>query len=83
MKIGEIIMTAIGCFVLAIISGIIARNIFVAIVFPILLVSFLLMWRNLKKNEPKKEEIKEEVVEENVVNDSYPPVSTNYPPKVS
>ncbi len=63
MTIGRIIATLIGCLILAVIAGLVTRNIIVAITFPFLLVAFLLMWRNLKQNPPKdleKEESNQE-----------------------
>jgi choline-glycine betaine transporter len=53
MSIGRIIATLIGCLILGVIAGLVTRNIIVAVAFPFLLVSFLLMWRNLKQNPPE------------------------------
>jgi septal ring-binding cell division protein DamX len=59
MTVGRIIATLIGSLILAVIAGLVTRNIIVAITFPFLLVAFLLMWRNLKQN-PTKDLEKEE-----------------------
>ncbi len=93
MTMGRIIATLIGCLILAVIAGLITRNIIVAITFPFLLVAFLLMWRNLKQTTPKEEVNKEqkiqnplqsEVVEKQEpqeVQNTPAPVSTTYPPR--
>jgi choline-glycine betaine transporter len=73
MTAGRIMAILIGCVILAVVSGIVTRNLFIAIAFPFLLVVFIVMWSILKKEMP--EEPKEEPEE----NDSEPPVSTNYP----
>jgi hypothetical protein len=89
MTVGRIIFILIGCLILAVISGIVTRNIIVALLFPFLLVAFLLMWANVKKQIPeevKKEEgdISKEGItdtvptQEDIVNQT-PPMSTNYP----
>lgn len=85
-----------GCLVLGLISGIVTRNLLVAIAFPFLLVIFILMWVNLRKDiKDEKEDIEEdkEDIAETGVNDintetqqsregyTPPPVSTNYPSK--
>lgn len=62
MTVGRIFATFIGCLIIGLIAGLITRNIIVAIIFPFLLVGFLLMWKNLKDNPPKdleKEETQE------------------------
>jgi choline-glycine betaine transporter len=59
MTIGRIIATLIGCLILGVIAGLVTRNIIVAVAFPFLLVSFLLMWRNLKQNPPEDVEKKQ------------------------
>jgi choline-glycine betaine transporter len=53
MTVGRIIVILIGCLILGVIAGLITRNIIVAITFPLLLLGFLLMWRNLKQNPPE------------------------------
>ena len=53
MTVGRIIATLVGSLILAVIAGLVTRNIIVAITFPFLLVVFLLMWRSLKQNPPK------------------------------
>ncbi|MFA7678029.1 MAG: hypothetical protein WCY00_00750 [Candidatus Dojkabacteria bacterium] len=95
MSIGTMVLVIVGCIILAIIAGIVTRSVFVGILFPILLVIFILMWRSLKKDstlEVKEEELKEEgdITEEAVADvqqtqeieqqTQQPPVSTSYPP---
>ena len=85
MTIGSMVMILIGSAILALIAGIVTRSIFIGILFPVLLLIFIIMWRSLKKNvvpEIKEEEIQEEgdITEEAVIDQSPPPVSTNYPP---
>ena len=70
-------MTGVACLILAIISGILARNFFIAIIFPILLVAFLLMWRNLKKDIPKEKEVSTQIKPEEVSNQN---TDTQLPP---
>lgn len=94
MTVGRIIFVLIGCAILGVISGLVTRNILVAIAFPFLLVVFLLMWNNLKKDMPKevseKEDERKDIGEEGIMDQNiseqapqesteYPPVSTNYP----
>ncbi|MFA7628132.1 MAG: hypothetical protein WCY37_01800 [Candidatus Dojkabacteria bacterium] len=54
MTVGKIVVTAVGGLILALITGLITRNIIVAILFPILLIGFLLMWRRIKEETPPK-----------------------------
>ena len=83
-----------GCLVLGLISGIVTRNLLVAIAFPFLLVIFILMWVNLRKEiKDDKEDNDQENIAKTGVNDintetqessegyTPPPVSTNYPSK--
>lgn len=96
MTIGRMIFVLGGCLVLGLISGIVTRNLLVAIAFPFLLVIFILMWVNLRKDiKDEKEDI--EVDKEDIANSGVndintetqqssegytpPPVSTNYPSK--
>ena len=91
MSVGRIIATLVAGLILGAIAGIITKNIIVAIVFPLLLVAFLLMWKNLRQNTPepiiKKEkkpeqlEIQKEETQQEVTVDSQVPVSTSYPPQ--
>lgn len=64
MTIGKIVVTAVGGLILALIAGLVTRNIIIAILFPILLIGFLLMWRRIKEETPpnpqKEEEVKED-----------------------
>lgn len=89
MSAGRIIATVVAGLILGVVAGIITKNIFVAVVFPILLVAFLLMWRNLRQNPSEKitkkeveleqlETLKGETQQEETV-DSQIPVSTTYP----
>lgn len=63
MTIAQIVATAVGGLILALITGLITRNIIIAILFPVLLIGFLLMWRRIKEETPSKpkEEEKEKV----------------------
>jgi choline-glycine betaine transporter len=90
MTMGRIIFTLIGCLILAVITGIVTRNILVAVAFPFLLVVFLLMWRNIKERIPEEEDKGEDIAQEGIADQNvaeqpvqesteYPPVSTNYP----
>lgn len=54
MTVGKIVVTAVGGLILALIAGLVTRNIIVAILFPILLIGFLLMWRRIKQETPVK-----------------------------
>lgn len=54
MTVGQIVFIAVGGVILAIISGLVTRNIVVAILFPILLIGFLLMWRKIQEEMPSK-----------------------------
>jgi UPF0716 family protein affecting phage T7 exclusion len=54
MTVGQIVFIAVGGVILAIISGLVTRNIVVAILFPILLIGFLLMWRKIQEEAPSK-----------------------------
>jgi membrane protein implicated in regulation of membrane protease activity len=91
MSAGRIIATLVAGLILGIVAGIITKNIFVAVVFPILLVVFLLMWRNLRQ-KPSEKITKKEVESEQLgtlkeesqqeeTEDSQIPVSTTYPPQ--
>lgn len=91
MSIGSMVLILIGCAILAVIAGIVTRSIFIGILFPLLLLIFILMWRSLKKDvepEIQEEENKEdegEITQEAVTDQqppeqSPPPISTNYPP---
>lgn len=55
MTIGRMIFTGIMLLILGIISGVIARSFLVAILFPVLLGIFLILWRNVKDTLPKEE----------------------------
>ena len=94
MPIGRMIFVLGGCLVLGLISGIVTRNLLVAIAFPFLLVIFILMWVNLRKEiKDDKEDNDQENIAKTGVNDintetqessegyTPPPVSTNYPSK--
>lgn len=94
MTIGRMIFVLGGCLVLGLISGIVTRNLLVAIAFPFLLVIFILMWVNLRKEiKDDKEDNDQENIAKTGVNDintetqessegyTPPPVSTNYPSK--
>jgi len=54
MTVGQIVFIAVGGVILAIISGLVTRNIIIAILFPILLIGFLLMWRKIQEEMPSK-----------------------------
>ncbi len=54
MTVGQIVFIAVGGVILAIISGLVTRNIIIAILFPILLIGFLLMWRKIQEEAPSK-----------------------------
>jgi hypothetical protein len=60
MTVGKIVVTAVGGLILALITGLVTRNIIVAILFPILLIGFLLMWRRIKQETPVKPEKEDE-----------------------
>jgi predicted membrane protein len=77
MTAGRIVFTVIGCLILALISGIITRNIIIAILFPILLVAFLLMWANIKKQIPKEVKEKEEDISKEGITDTVQPQGSN------
>jgi len=95
MTIGRIIFVLGGCLVLGLISGLVTRNLIVAIAFPFLLVIFILMWVNLRKDiKNEKIDVKEdeEDIAKTGISDSNteiqqsseeytPPISTNYPSK--
>jgi MFS superfamily sulfate permease-like transporter len=94
MSMGRIVAVSVGCLILAIIAALVTRNIIIAIAFPILLVAFLLMWRNLKQNTPVQETKQVQKQQEQQSNktensqtpqqqeqNTQAPVSTNYPPK--
>jgi len=80
MTIGEIVAIAIGGLILALIAGLVTRNIIIAILFPILLIGFLLMWRKIKQetpSSPQEEEekvvaVKNEVEEDQTLNKPQP-----------
>lgn len=63
MTIAQMVATAVGGLILALITGLITKNIIIAILFPVLLIGFLLMWRRVKEETPSKpkEEEKEKV----------------------
>jgi hypothetical protein len=63
MTVGKIVVTAVGGLILALIAGLVTRDIIVAILFPILLIGFLLIWRRINEETPSnpKEEEKEKV----------------------
>jgi hypothetical protein len=54
MTIAQIVATATGGLILALITGLITKNIVIAILFPVLLIGFLLMWRKIKEETPTK-----------------------------
>lgn len=67
MTVAEIVVTAVGGLILALIAGLVTRNVIIAILFPILLIGFLLVWRRIKQETPPvhqepKEEEKEKVI---------------------
>jgi biopolymer transport protein ExbD len=67
MTVAEIVVTAVGGLILALIAGLVTRNVIIAILFPILLIGFLLMWRRIRQETPleqkePKEEEKEKVI---------------------
>lgn len=43
---------AIGGLILALITGLITKNVIIAILFPVLLIGFLLIWRSIKEETP-------------------------------
>jgi len=63
MTIAQMVATAVGGLILALITGLITKNIVIAILFPVLLIGLLLMWRRIKEETPSmpKEEEKEKV----------------------
>jgi len=63
----------IGAAILGVISGFLARSIFVGIALPILLIAFFIMWKYLRNNDNKSKAIEDEV--------STPPVSVNNIPQ--
>lgn len=79
MTVGRIVAIAIGGLILALIAGLVTRDIIVAILFPILLIGFLLIWRRINEetpSKPKKEEEKVIAVKEELKEDqpqSQPP----------
>ncbi|KUK67302.1 MAG: hypothetical protein XD87_0213 [candidate division WS6 bacterium 36_33] len=61
MTLAEIVVTAVGGLILALIVGLVTRDVIIAILFPILLIGFLLMWRRIRQETPlEQEEPKEE-----------------------
>lgn len=90
MSIGSMVLILIGCAVLAVLAGIVTRSIFIGILFPILLIIFIMMWRSLKKDiqpeiqnkeeEGDEGEITQEAVTDQQPPEQSPPVSTSYPP---
>jgi membrane protein implicated in regulation of membrane protease activity len=69
MSVGRMVAIAIGGLILALITGLITKNVIIAILFPVLLIGFLLMWRRIKEetpSKPKEEEEKVSVVQEEV-----------------
>ncbi len=54
MTVGRIVAIAIGGLILALIAGLVTRDIIVAILFPILLIGFLLIWRRINEETPSK-----------------------------
>jgi hypothetical protein len=68
MTIAQIVATATGGLILALVTGLITKNIVIAILFPVLLIGFLLMWRKIKEEAPPnpKEEEKESTVTEEI-----------------
>lgn len=63
MTIAQMVATAVGGLILALITGLITKNVIIAILFPVLLIGFLLMWRRIneetlsKPNEEEKEKV--------------------------
>ena len=63
MTIAQIVATAIGGLILALITGLITKNVVIAILFPILLIGLLLMWKRIKEETPAKpKEVEKEEV---------------------
>lgn len=67
MTVGKIVVTAVGGLILGLIAGLVTRNIIVAILFPILLIGFLLMWRRIRQEAPPSKPQKEEGEREKVI----------------
>ena len=62
MTIAQMVATAVGGLILALITGLITKNVIIAILFPVLLIGFLLMWRRIKEETPSKPKEEEEKV---------------------
>jgi cell division protein FtsW (lipid II flippase) len=62
MTVGRMVAIAIGGLILALIAGLVTRDIIVAILFPILLIGFLLIWRRINEETPSKPKEEEEKV---------------------
>lgn len=62
MSLGRMVAIAIGGLILALIAGLVTRDIIVAILFPILLIGFLLIWRRINDETPSKPKEEEEKV---------------------
>ncbi|MHC1716329.1 MAG: hypothetical protein AB9915_00315 [Candidatus Dojkabacteria bacterium] len=96
MSFGKIVVILGGGILLALIGGLVTRNLFVAFAFPFLLFAFYIIWKSFKKDLEvgnihieEKEEVKENdqkveevvpTVKEELSSKNNEPVSTYNPP---
>jgi nitrate/nitrite transporter NarK len=79
MSIKNMSLVIVGALILGVISGFLARSIFVGIALPILLVIFFVMWRYMKNNPEKPKITKEENNVSPVTSDNIPQQKTEEP----
>lgn len=73
MDIKSISLVTVGAVILGVISGFLAKSIFVGIALPILLVVFFVMWRYMQNNleKPKTSESEVNVPEQKTEESTY------------
>jgi len=83
MTIAQMVATAVGGLILALITGLITKNIVIAILFPVLLIGLLLMWRRIKEETPPMPKEEEKEKESTITEEVEMGASDNQPNHVS